>query len=88
MKVVWKFALELEEGVQEIDMPMWSDVVHVAMQHGKPTVWAVVTNPEPKTRRQFIVAPTGSELMEAEQLAYLGAAFDGPFVWHVFGEET
>lgn len=70
--------LETEEA---ITVPSIANIVHVAMQHGKVTFWAVVeTESEPIVRR-FMIAGTGWELPAG--VKYIGTAYDGPFVWHL-----
>jgi uncharacterized membrane protein len=41
MRTIWKFPLELTDGVQQVDAPGPFAIVRFAMQ-GQPCVWAIV----------------------------------------------
>ena len=80
---VWKFVLELIDGPQVMQMPEGSEVLCVAMQHQRPTLWARVDarNGIPAQRRVFTVRGTGHPAATGE---YVGTAVSDALVWHVF----
>ena len=51
-------------------------------QPGEICLWAEVPFDSPLEPRTFRVVPTGGDLPDVGN--YIGTAFDGPFVWHVY----
>ena len=82
--VIHKYSLNVARGPQELFLPVGAEIVQVAEQHGRPTLWAMVdaesTTQEPRT---FQVVGTGHSIPDGESVTYHGCAFIGPFVWHV-----
>lgn len=75
---------------QEVEMPAGSEILHVGVQKGTPTVWAIV-DPEETTfaeKRIIEIYGTGHRIEDTEHSVYLGTVMDGPFVWHVFERES
>jgi len=86
MRRVYKYPLELTAHPQSVTMPGDAAVVHFAMQGDTPTIWAIV-DPISSARemRNFVIRGTGHDL--DEELHYIGTAFHGPLVWHLFEEK-
>lgn len=57
-------------------------VVHVAMQHERPTVWIEADPSLDSVPRTFVIVGTGQTI--PPQGRHCGTFFDGPFVWHVY----
>lgn len=84
MKQVWKYSLAtFPEGIAEIEMPAYAEVVHVGLQDRTPTIWAVV-DPDAKRKelRRFKIYGTGHGIRENAK--HVGTWFQGPYVWHLF----
>lgn len=81
---VLKFPLELKD-VQQIRMPVGTEVVHVHEQHGVPTLWAETPAPaDPGYERTFRLIPTGGTVEAAWGAMYLGTVRIDWTVWHVY----
>lgn len=67
-----------------IEMPRGTELLHVAVQHGVPCIWAEVITTEPMVKRGFRLAGTGHELGWSGR--HVGSFFmaDGELVWHLF----
>lgn len=81
---VWKFHLH-STGTSVIEIPEHAQLLHVATQDSRPTVWALVRTKNPIERRRILVTGSGCP-MEALPATYIGTAHVGPYVWHVFDE--
>jgi len=71
-------------GQSTVLMPSFPCPRHVALQHGKITLWAEVNTllePEPY---KFHVIGTGDERPEGTM--YIGTLEDGIYIWHVYME--
>lgn len=75
----------------EITMPEGAKILHVAMQHGKPTLWALVDLKDTVIKHRFVIRGTGHTVpagVDKEAAAiytgFIGTFFDGPFVWHMW----
>lgn len=84
---IWKFQLERRE-VQTIGMPAGAMVLHVGIQEGEIMLWAAVDPDRPTVGRNFAIVGTGQPCPTPAEAEYHGTVFDGPFVWHIFGEEA
>lgn len=82
MRSVWKFTLELSDGVQQVSMPINGDIVHFAMQGDVPCLWAHVDPMAEKETRFFSVHGTGHPL--PDDPVHHGTCHHGQFVWHLF----
>lgn len=78
---VWKFPLQL--GQTFLEMPERAKALAVQMQHGTPTLWALVAPSRFPERREFYLIGTGHPLLRCD-LVYLATVQDGAFVWHAF----
>lgn len=81
-QTVWKFPLALSSNRQHVPMPADATVVHVAMQHGVPCLWALHVPGGPQCVRVFTVHGTGHEVEQGAR--HVGTCMEDPFVWHVF----
>ena len=86
MKTVFKFEFPVNDEVL-IQMPADAKIVHVGRQQPNHIcLWAIVDTDKTAVNRQFSIRGTGQPLGRASDCEHLGSVFDGPFVWHVFGE--
>lgn len=86
---IWKYPLQCFRN-QEISMPGdYATILCVHEQDGSPTIWAVVDPSSPmQTRYKVHVIGTGSPFEQFNApTEYVGTAFCGPLVWHVFAEK-
>lgn len=83
MKTIWKYTLDRVD-LRWLEMPVGAKILHVAMQNGEVTIWAVVLPNAEREKRAFRVVGTGNPFPDADKWAHIGTVFDGPFVWHVF----
>ena len=82
---IWKFEFPVND-VAWVRMPEGAKVLCVGTQQPNHIcLWALVDPDTVVTERKFLVRGTGHELVAAGE-NYLGTVFDGPFVWHVFGD--
>lgn len=86
MRTVWKFDIMDSRGVQEASTPMpyGAKALSVGMQDGNVCLWAEVSDSAPLIPYELVVCGTGYPI--PFELLYIGTAFDGGFVWHVYGE--
>lgn len=90
---VWKYPLAVQVE-QTIDMPFGARVIHVAEQHGEPTLWAEVIGTDPWVRklhrpRRFYIIGTGHVFdTRGAQIEYRGTVMlqRGHLVLHVYEE--
>lgn len=79
---IWKFTFELAD-FTTVMMPEGANIIQVGTQSpGRITLWAEVDPTAEMVRHFFNVIGTGHKIPPA--CSYLGSAFDGPFVWHVY----
>lgn len=86
-QTIYKYPLRLTD-VQTINLPIGGRILHVGMQHGVITLWAIVDGEKPRVDREIYIFGTGHPIRGAKHLNYLGtvnAPEDGTeFIWHVF----
>jgi len=83
MRVVYKYAVPVSAGRRHpISVSTDARLLHVAEQHGEPTLWLETDPYEVQETREFQVIGTGWQV--PEQTAYVGTAHCGAFVWHVY----
>jgi hypothetical protein len=85
--MVYKYEFSVDDEVT-IKMPVGAKVLHVGSQHyARGCIWALVDEEMPHLQdRRFLIRGTGHPVPEAA--AHLGTWFDGPFVWHIFEEDS
>ena len=83
MKTVWKYPTHPDE--LTLNLPIGAEVIHFAMQHGKPTMWVLVNPDNPNSSYTFHVVGTGHPI-ENNKARHLGSCIDrvNDFVWHLF----
>lgn len=82
-KAIWKYPLT--SSMVSVSMPVNSEILTVAWQHGNPTLWAKIDPGEAKmVYREFAVIATGQPFYEDTFSSYVGTCFDPDgFVWHI-----
>lgn len=95
MKTIHKLTLEFTHSVQEIEMPMHSQIFTVASQKGKPCIWYMVDTTEVAVEtRSFYMVGTGHSMPVGpdRNITFWGTMFfeDDTLVFHIFetGEPT
>lgn len=83
MITVHKFQFQIEDEFT-IEMPRGAQLLHVALQHDVPCVWAVVITTEPMVKRRFRLAGTGHLLDYTGNPVGSFFQADGALVWHLF----
>ena len=84
MKYIYKYRLELKDGVQDLGLPSGAKVLHVDQQAGIPTLWAMVEPTASEVSRRFRVIGTGWPVVKSDSLQHIGTWLCGEYVWHVF----
>jgi hypothetical protein len=79
MGTIWKFPIPGWEN--EVKAPGLGRLLHVAMQHGTPTLWAEVNEDAPIRRCTVNMCGTGHDRPSGD---YIGTVFDQQFVWHYY----
>ena len=90
MRIVYKYSVPYADDV-EIEMPQGAQVLSVQLQHGKPTLWALVEDTHPTTLRCFFWRATGDPLRRHRAYAkFIGTVQDNNLVFHLFdmGEDS
>lgn len=84
MKTIHKFDLYTDDRPR-IMMPRGAVPIHVAIQHGKPRLWAIVETDEPMEPHFFITHGTGHPLAP-DIGAHIGSyqLLEGALVFHLF----
>lgn len=70
-----------------ISMPRGAKILHLALQHDEPHIWAMVDPAADHEERQFAVWGTGHEI-DTAGLTYVGTWQKDGFVWHLFERGT
>jgi hypothetical protein len=83
---IWKYSLLGEGGTGTFLISKEAKIVTVAMQGGVLCFWAIVDPARKKVSRSFSVIGTGYEIPKFSE--YVGTAFDGGFVWHLFEQQV
>lgn len=78
MKSVYKYPLTF--GVNKVALR--GGFVHFGIQAGVPTLWAEHDDDEDEHNCEFEIVGTGYPISGIT--CYVGTAFDGPFVWHLY----
>lgn len=78
MKAVYKYPLHF--GVNKVLLQ--GGFLHFAMQGGVPTLWAEHNDDEDSEEYEFQIVATGQPI--EGMVCYIGTAFDGPYVWHLY----
>jgi hypothetical protein len=80
MKTIYKYELSSKDA--SMKLPKGAEILSVAIQDGRPMLWALV-DPENVLEDRFIsTVGTGWEL--EDNMKYICTYMEGYFVWHVF----
>lgn len=81
--VIYKYPMSQE--TTYIPMPKGAQILDVQMQHGVPTIWALVHETAELETRNFQTVGTGQSLSDnMKDYSHIGTVQDGSFVWHIF----
>jgi hypothetical protein len=84
MLTMFKYPLQISDGIQEVPLTAGATVQAVALQGGAIAMWAMVNSGLAIEPRRFVVVGTGRELPADMHLnRYVGMVQQGPYVWHV-----
>ncbi len=87
MKTIHKYPLQATSA-QFVEMPAGAESIHVANQHGRPCLWAIVDPSAPQVAHEVFIAGTGHELPAwAGRETHVGTFFTdeaGSYVFHAF----
>ena len=86
MRIVYKQALFSIYGVNEITVPEDSSFLCVHEQGGLVTTWFLCDPSKSVVKRNLYIVGTGQ--LVPDNTTYLGTAFVGEYVWHVFEEQS
>jgi hypothetical protein len=87
MKYIYKYQFATDPNALRVDLPIGSRVVKFNFQNGTPTIWVLQSSDETQfVTREFSIAGTGHKV--SADSTYIGTAFQGPFVWHLFEHAT
>jgi len=83
--VIWKYEIPIQDDFT-LELPDESEVLHVALQNGKPYAWVLLHDINaPKKERMFHIIGTGNPFDEKEgYMMYIGTFQMPPFVWHLW----
>ncbi len=91
MKTVYKYPFYVADAIR-IPMPGGAIITGVALQEGRPHLWALVDTSRPVVEHRFRIFGTGHEIPEAIFSRLLTderwTFQQRPFVWHLFREMT
>lgn len=82
MMTIYKYPLRIDDK-QSVNMHEHAEILCVHMQASKITLWAKVDLDEIIVGKDIYIRGTGHDFT-GEEKRYIGTAFDGPFVWHVY----
>jgi hypothetical protein len=82
---VYKYQFQIDDLVS-ISLPKDAVIMTVQMQHGVPTMWAMVDPDAPMETRKFRIYGTGHPVEVADVGRYISTfqQFNGQLVWHIF----
>lgn len=86
-RVIYKYPIPFFPE-QKLRLSQAAEVIHVGMQEGTITLWAMVDTDAPTENITIRIYGTGHEIDPNLVLYPLGTVFDGPYVWHVFEDIT
>lgn len=83
-KQIWKFPLPIDSAVG-LMMPIGAEILCVQVQHGAPTLWAIVNPDAGSTQRVFQLVTTGQPF-DTYKMKYVGTfqLQGGAFIGHLF----
>ena len=89
MKTIWKYDLEDAKDIQDITMPVDSQILTVKLQNGHPKMWVLVDPDKRPVRRVFALFGTGHGITTESvdnHLSYIDSyiILDDAIVFHLF----
>ena len=86
MKTIWKFKIEITDGIIRVNLPKGSEILSFQCQHDVPTIWALCDPEEENEEREFCIYGTGHNISDIENKRFIGTAqqFGGGLIWHLF----
>lgn len=84
---IWKYPLLLGDSVTYW-MPAGAMILTVQMQHGTPTLWALVDPAAPLAPFELAVVGTGQVVPDRAVFISTVQMADGGLVWHIFRRES
>lgn len=84
-RVIWKFPFPVQDDIT-IEMPAFAEILHVDVQNGVPTLWAIVDPQHVNDKRTFHLYGTGHEMHIDTNEKHIGSflMYDGSLVFHLF----
>jgi len=86
MRAIWKQELNKTDQ-QVVYLSVGAKILDVQIQRGKWCLWYSCSVDLPLEERHIAIYATGQEV-ETLNGDYIGTFQDGPFVWHVFEEDS
>lgn len=80
MKTIYKYELRSQDAIMKL--PKEAEILTVAIQDGRPMMWALV-DPENVLEDRFIYT-VGTGWQVEDNMKYICTYIEGYFVWHVF----
>ena len=93
MRIIWKYPIDVQDGIIEVLMPKDAEVIHVGTQYDIVCLWVIVdTERHGDETKRFRIHGTGHPLANNTGTpysifdTYLGTVqtCNGKFVWHIF----
>lgn len=86
MKTIYKYPIVLDASYLVIDVPDGAQFIHVAEQHGRICLWALVDSEAPMIRRQIRIIGTGLSADDVKIEQHIGSilVLNGTYVLHIF----
>lgn len=84
---IWKYPIRVTDE-QYLIIPRGATPVHLAEQDGTLCIWALVDPTKVPHEYTVRVYGTGHPIDEKLEQVHIGSVLKGPFVWHVFWQET
>lgn len=81
MNIIYKYTFDIDDEIN-LSMPADAKILHVDVQHGSPTIWALVNPDYLNINRKFYIRGTGHDV--SPLLSYIKTFYMGSFVWHLF----
>lgn len=85
MNTIYKYPLQITDR-NVVEMPASARILSVQMQHGLPTLWALVdTSDKVRVNPCFAVVGTGNPIdFDVRRARFIGTVQERVFVWHIF----
>ena len=65
-RVIHKYTLEKDFGVQELDVPKGASFFEAALQMRQPRLWALVDKDQPTEKRRFLIRGKKATVLEGK----------------------